>query len=566
MLDSKSGLSLEDGIDGWNAEPLNRRGNLPGVRAIRRNKILIASCGLLFFLLALIYGALRPATYTASSQLLVYNKELLPGPETVITPGRTDASLVQNQIEIIQSRNLLLKVVDDLGLREDDEFVARKPGFGQYLRQWLAPFNSSELPEPLDERSLDGRRAVEALKANLAVRRVGTSHTITVSFRGSNPNKAALVTNQIVNTYLGDQMGAWKAGQSSNPWLRERLMSLGANARVISEADPPIRPDGPRLIVLLAGATLVGLLVGAALAFLRAILDRTVRTSDQAATTFGVECLGIIPKLKAGRILGVKDPGGLNVALRNDLWTHSSSGVLRFRRLRAALLEQPNIRILGVTSTLPGEGATTIAANAARFLAEAGSKVLLIDGAFHDFSLSRAIALTPGARTKEPANKNDSMDGTIMSRKGSSLHFLPADFRRKKDADAVWNTQIDNFVRDAAETYDFVVIDLPPLTSGAEVRIAAQTIDALLLVIKWGATRTETIQGALRSSGKAQLKVLGFVLNMANLKKMRLHGEKISLDETGSVAPSTVHLPSTSQAVSSESYVLEAQTIREMIP
>ncbi len=63
--------------------------------------------GALFLVLGLVVAALRPASYTASTQLLVYVRELQPGPEPVISAGRADLTQVENEIEIIRSRGLL---------------------------------------------------------------------------------------------------------------------------------------------------------------------------------------------------------------------------------------------------------------------------------------------------------------------------------------------------------------------------------------------------------------------------------------------------------------------------
>jgi Mrp family chromosome partitioning ATPase len=138
----------------------------------------------------------------------------------------------------------------------------------------------------------------------------------------------------------------------------------------------------------------------------------------------------------------------------------------------------------------------------------------------------------------DPVDKERSVYSEIIGWEGSGLHFLPRALHQKNNIDGVWNERIDKFLRDCTESYDYIVIDMPPLTFGVEVRIAALTIDTLLLVIKWGSTKTEIIQSAVRSSGKAQLKFIGFMLNGADSKRMREHDDKLSLNDVDLVASS----------------------------
>src|SRR5262245_21714617 len=82
---SRQGLEVQSGFE---------------VASLFRYKTLIALSTACFLLLGLIYAAARPATYTASSQLLVFSRQLQNGPDPMITSAPADFSLVQNQIEI----------------------------------------------------------------------------------------------------------------------------------------------------------------------------------------------------------------------------------------------------------------------------------------------------------------------------------------------------------------------------------------------------------------------------------------------------------------------------------
>jgi polysaccharide biosynthesis transport protein len=73
-----------------------------------------------------------------------------------------------------------------------------------------------------------------------------------------------------------------------------------------------------------------------------------------------------------------------------------------------------------------------------------------------------------------------------------------------------------------------VIVDMPALASGPDVRGAAQSLDAFLLVVKWGATESELVRQALRSAGEAGPKFIGVVLNMADEDLMRSYGYELA--------------------------------------
>ena len=107
------------------------------VASFLRHKTLIALITACFLFLGVGCATSRPAIYTASSRLLVFSKQLQTGPNTLISPTQVDSSLVQNQIEIIQSRSILLKAVQALSLKDDIELSSEVPGPSERVQTWL---------------------------------------------------------------------------------------------------------------------------------------------------------------------------------------------------------------------------------------------------------------------------------------------------------------------------------------------------------------------------------------------------------------------------------------------
>jgi uncharacterized protein involved in exopolysaccharide biosynthesis len=188
--------------------------------------------------------------------LLVYVRQLQPGPDLVISSGRADLTQVQNEIEIVRSRGMLAKVAGALNLANDDEIVPA-PTLFRALREMI--FRGPESTSEEGRTKLE--RAVEFLEKHVMAKRVGTSHTILVSVTTSDPNKSERIANAIGRVALQARVSAEQEG-SRSPLLRERLQGLGPNAYVMTEAGAAGRPDGPRKIVVILAALLSGLAVG----------------------------------------------------------------------------------------------------------------------------------------------------------------------------------------------------------------------------------------------------------------------------------------------------------------
>jgi len=494
-----------------------------------RHKTLIALITACFLFLGVIYAASRPATYTASSQLLVFSKQLHNAPDPVITSAPADSSLVQNQIEIIQSRNNLLNTVHALNLRDEVGLAPEVPGLSERVQTWLV--QSIDIPPVMLEMlgglrsrrsastsasadELKTERALNRLRGKLSVKRVGYSHIILITFKASDPNKAANVVNEIAQASLRHVQSITEAANSGSMGLRERMRDLGPSVRIVSTAAPPIHRDGPTGLLIAVAATALGFGLGAGIAFLKASTDRTIRTPGQARSLVGADCLGLIPRIRKGflaRFQWHKDATQPDAVLCHAI-----------RRASAATLDRSKrrMRSLGVAATLPGEGATTIAHNLALIAESTGRKVLLVDAVSSDPRLSRLLA--PGERRglTEVVNNGASLTSSILTEERSGLHFLPFGDPSACNVDRIWYAPMDGFLGKASELYDQVIIDLPPLACAADAQLAAPVLDAFLLVIAWGKTEAALIQEAVLQSGQVGPKIVGTVLNKVDIRRI----------------------------------------------
>lgn len=482
-----------------------------GLLSLRRRWRLIALCSALASIIALVVAVLKPATYTASTQLLVYVRELQPGPEPVVSPGRADLTQVQNEIEIIRSRGLLTKVARSLNLTADTEFVPVRTLL-RSLADWLlrTPQTTSEEGTP------ELMQAAASLERHVAVTRVGTSHTILVSVKTSDAQKSAMIANAIGRIAMQGRVVA-DQDNTKSPLLRERLQGLGPNAYVMTEADPPSRPDGPRKAFIVLAAPILGLFVGSALALLLDFMNRTIRTAAQVEH-LGMECIGIIPRLRRSGWINSSQPASGNESVEEEEFQPDALLNQTLRRATVAIAAS-KARIVGVTSAVAQEGATTVARYLAQIAARSGQKVLLVNASRSD----RSPSLTTG-EALPPAGRADGrlrplIDLKVDERPG--LDVLRVD---GLDGAAAWRMHCDQA---RLVAYDLVVVGLPHLELGPECQVATQNLDGILLVLKWGNTELERAERAIALSGVAPSEFIGAVLNMVDERTIGQFGDKL---------------------------------------
>jgi polysaccharide biosynthesis transport protein len=492
-----------------------------GLLSLRRRWRLVASCGALFLIAGVLIILFKPARYTSTTQLLVYVRQLQPGPELVISSGRADLTQVQNEIEIIRSPGMLAKVVGTLKLADDDEIVPA-PTLFSALRERIfrGPQSTSENGHTKLER------AVEFLEKHVTAKRVGTSHTILVSVTTSDPGKSERIANAIGRLALQARVSAEQEGNRS-PLLRERLQGLGPNAYVMTTAGAAGRRDGPRKIVVILAALFSGLAVGSAWALILDLMNRTIRTAAQVEH-LGLECIGAIPRLRRCLPIGARWPA----STRNP----TDAGEFRLnamldQTLRRAItaVTASKVRTIGITSAVGQEGSTTVARYLAQMAALARKKVLLVEAGQSDLrpSMGNERRQIADASDERPPRSGIVPDECLGLDVIKVYHAAGA-----RDA-AAWRTHCNP---DCLGAYDLVVINLPSLQSGPEFRMAAQDLDGILLVIKWGSTEFDLIERAMAASGVALSEFIGAVLNMVDDRMIGKFGDKLWEAEAALVA------------------------------
>jgi len=311
-------------------------------------------------------------------------------------------------------------------------------------------------------------------------------------------------------------------------------------ARLLTKATPPIKRSYQKSLLIVAMTPLVGLFFGIGLGALRDFLDRGFRTSGQIESLLGLRCLALIPLQKKPRNKAKGQPEPIS----GDSQTHlilndpgpSSSVVeqpfsrfaeaIRTIKFAADLQGAATVnKVIGITSAVPNEGKSTIAAALARSIAQFGGRVILVDCDLRNPSLSRDLAPRATAGIVEAHYEKVSLDEAVWKEPSLNMTFLPvfSPAPIAHSSEILASSAMKKFFEKLRCTYDYVVVDLPPLAPLVDVRGTTHLVDSYLLIVDWGRTYTTVVQHALSRAPGVYEKILGVALNKVDMKALSLY-------------------------------------------
>ncbi len=174
-------------------------------------------------------------------------------------------------------------------------------------------------------------------------------------------------------------------------------------------------------------------------------------------------------------------------------------------------------RVVLLTSSVEGEGATTVAASFARVLAEDGaSRVLLVDANRRRPGLAEYFRIVSGPGLSEVLHAGQSFDSAVQAVERQNLHVLGS-MAGGITANLYAQQLVRAFLGQYGSRYDYVLFDAPPLLDSPETAILGSAVDTTLLVIRASSTKGGVVSRSLDALAKAGVPVLGLVLNRRRL-------------------------------------------------
>ena len=371
--------------------------------------------------------------------------------------------------------------------------------------------------------------------------------------------KAALALNKAAIGYqeLARQADTDRAlYESVLRQIKETDLTKGTKTNAVSviEHSPlPSAPVSPNSMRAIALGLLGGIAAGLATIFGANALDRSVKTVDQAETTFALPVLAAIPEVTADESKGPQNkpnapPGSSSYRLVAE--APEGPAAEAFRNLRAALSllgPEAERKIFLFTSALPNEGKSFTSANYSLSLAQQGHRVLLIDGdlrrpSLHkifrqfgpegdqdaaktddaqygivdylvgDITLADAVRVV-SARDVDIIGTSDPNSTSTVTATGGQLSVLAGGRRAPNPAELLSGQSFAELLVEAARAYDRVVIDSAPVLAVSDTLLMTPHVQTVCMVVRARRTARNAVQRAILLLGGTGSRPVGVILN-----------------------------------------------------
>ncbi|MGG7507703.1 polysaccharide biosynthesis tyrosine autokinase [Plantibacter sp. YIM 135249] len=261
-------------------------------------------------------------------------------------------------------------------------------------------------------------------------------------------------------------------------------------------------PDKPKNVVL---GALIGFVAGLLIILLRELIDNRVRTPESLAAISSAPLLGRLDRLSK------RERDGL--AMLDDPRGPTAEA---FRQLRSSLqfvaMSKKRLSVV-VTSSIAGEGKSTVAINLALTLAETYPKVIVVDADLRRPMIAEYTQLEGAGGLTTVLVEDADLDAVIQQWAVPGLHVLPAGTIPPNPSELLSSTAMARLVERLVERYDVVIIDSAPVLSVADASILSQLVDGTVIVADTTQVRRAQLSETLDSLAKSGAKVLGVVLN-----------------------------------------------------
>jgi succinoglycan biosynthesis transport protein ExoP len=297
-----------------------------------------------------------------------------------------------------------------------------------------------------------------------------------------------------------------------------------SNASMVTQAKIPTSPSSPKMalavIFALAGASLSA---GGSVLVRRAF-DSGLTTSHDVERKLGVQYLTGVPALSStldGKGLGGMRPHEYVVDKPLSVFAEG------FRSLRASLLYNAagkEVKVVAITSALPGEGKTTTSVCLALTMAVAGSSVVVVDCDLRRRSINELFGEKPEKGLVEVLDGTATLDEVLITDKATGLKILPLSQAATTTRDLFGSDAMDKLLDVLRGRFDLVVLDTAPVLPVVDTRILARKADIVAVLVRWRHTPAKAAQRTIDLLHDVQVNIGGVALTQIDVQEQAKYG------------------------------------------
>ena len=293
------------------------------------------------------------------------------------------------------------------------------------------------------------------------------------------------------------------------------------DSRIISPASKPGGPSFPKKKLVLSLALVVGCLIGIGGGVALDMLNSGFTSQREIEEKLGIPVLASISLLPpAERTINGKVLDPSTYCHMKPLSRYAEAVRTLRMGVQMADVDDP-AKVVLVTSSIPQEGKSTIALSLAFSAMKAGLRTVIIDGDLRHPSISRFFGLEKGPGLVDLLTGAVGVEQTVIT--GNGLTIVPAGSKSQNPPDLLGSARMKGLVEKLRETYDYVIIDTPPVGPVIDAKVAMQLADKVIFVVRWQRTTREMVVQSIDGLN-AERKLAGIALAMVDETKVSRYG------------------------------------------
>ncbi len=285
------------------------------------------------------------------------------------------------------------------------------------------------------------------------------------------------------------------------------------NITLVKEAVPPGRPAKPNKPRILVAYTGFGFVVAVAFILFLNMLDDRIRSQEDVENSLKIPFLGYVP------VIAKRSSVRRDRVVADD---PTSTTAEAFRNVRAAIgfsEEKDPIKLLVITSASPGEGKSLVASNLAISYAQTGARTLLVDADMRRPSVHHIFAVERSPGFSDALSGTHPLQSTAVESGIENLYVCSAGSPVPNPAELLAGEGLRAFLTEAAESFDRIVFDTPPVSAVSEPLLLAPQVDGVVLVTQFRRLRTPLAKRIVVRLIRAHARIIGAVINRIDVRK-----------------------------------------------
>ena len=387
------------------------------------------------------------------------------------------------------------------------------------VKTYIVILNTREtLNDVIDYAGVD--RSYGAVRGMISASAVDNTEIFQVVVTSPDPAEAEKIANAIA--YI----------------LPNRIRDIidGTSAKVVESAVVAGGPSSPNYTRNALLGFAIGFILVAALVIVRELLDITVRSEEDITSSCHHPILAAVPDMEAQSKggyyygYGQKKKSYIKSGPKDGKQTVLVGGTISFAaaeaykllrtKLQFSFVDEGGCRVIGVSSALTGEGKSLSAVNLAYTTSQLGKSVLLIDCDMRRPSVADKLPI------KKSPGLSDFLTGQItgdelvqfcgIKENERAFHAISSGRMPPNPMELLSSVRMEKMIDKLRESYDYIILDLPPVGEVGDALAAAKLTDGMLIVVRQDYCDRIALNSAIRQFEFVDAKILGIVLNCAS--------------------------------------------------